>query len=227
MYQAHRFGNTMPEYGINMIEVKNVNKSYGKKLVLNNISLYAEKGEAIGILGVNGSGKSTLLSHLAKHYAGSKEIKLGYLPQNNPLFEELKPIDNIRMWTSLSKEEIINKINEPPILGMGINNFLDTPVSAMSGGMKKRLSLATVLINDPDVLLLDEPFAALDLVAKKDILSFMAGYLKQNKTIIVASHDEDIFRFCNRVYLLSKGNLVDTNTLNANGISYADLLRSN
>lgn len=210
-----------------MIKIENIHKAYGKKVVLNNISLCANNGEAIGILGANGSGKSTLLSTIAKQYASNKDFKLGYLPQNNPLFDELKPIDNIRMWTSLSKYEIQNKLNESPLLDMGIKDFLDTPVSKMSGGMKKRLSLATVLINNPDVLLLDEPFAALDLVAKRDILAIMSSFLQNNKTIIVASHDEDVFRFCNKVYLLSNGSLFDTKELQQNNISYVDILRRN
>lgn len=210
-----------------MIKIDNINKSYGKKLVLDNISISANPGEAVGILGVNGSGKSTLLSSIAKCYSNSKDIKLGYLPQNNPLFDELKPLDNIRMWTKYNKSEILDRLSKPPIANMGILSFLDTPVAKMSGGMKKRLSLATVLINDPDVLLLDEPFAALDLVAKREILNIMGLFLQQKKTIIVASHDEDVFRFCNTVYLLSNGHLMDTKELNARGISYVDILRSN
>lgn len=209
-----------------MLQIENISKSYGKKQILNQVSLTAREGEAIGILGANGSGKSTLLSCIASVYADNKNVRVGYVPQENPLFDELKPVDNIKMWCRLSKTEIIDALNSPPLDMMGITDFLDTPVRKMSGGMKKRLSLSTVLINNPHVLLLDEPFAALDLPAKQDILYYMQQLLKQNKTILVASHDEDIFRFCSRVYLLKNGQLYDTEQLKANNISYIEMLRS-
>lgn len=209
-----------------MFKINNISKAYGKKVVLKDISFEVDKGQAIGILGVNGSGKSTLLSEIAKKCSGSEEFKIGYVPQENPLFDELKPIDNIRMWTSLTKSQILEALEQPPLVNMGITDFLDTPVAKMSGGMKKRVSLATVLINQPDILLMDEPFAALDLPAKQDILGYMNGFRMQGGTIIIASHEEEIFRFCNRVYLLKNGEIYDTEALRENGISYIDMLRS-
>lgn len=209
-----------------MFQINNISKSYGKRQILDNISFSAQPGEAIGILGTNGSGKSTLLSCIASRYSGNTEVQVGYVPQENPLFDELKPIDNIRMWTKLTKNEIADKINNAPLSDMGINDFINTPVRKMSGGMKKRLSIATVLINEPQVLLMDEPFAALDLPAKHDILNYMKQYLKQNNIIIVASHEEEIFNFCNKVFLLKDGRLIDTSELKVQGISYIDMLRS-
>ncbi len=209
-----------------MFQINNISKYYGKNLILDDITLTIEQGEAVGILGVNGSGKSTLLTSIASMYANSTDIKVGYVTQENPLFEELKPVDNIRMWTKLKKAEIITALSTPPLNQLGICNFLNLPVKNMSGGMKKRLSLASVLINQPDVLLLDEPFAALDLLAKQDILGYMRGFLDQGGTILVASHEEEIFDFCNKVYLLKNGKLIDTNTLLQQGISYIDILRS-
>lgn len=209
-----------------MFQIENISKAYGKKQILNQVSLTAGEGEAIGILGTNGSGKSTLLSCIASAYADNKNLRIGYVPQENPLFDELKPVDNMKMWCKLNKAQIIEALGRPPLDMMGITDFLDTPVKRMSGGMKKRLSLATVLINDPHVLLLDEPFAALDLPAKQDILYYMQQFLKQGKIIIVASHDEDIFRFCSKVYLLKSGQLYDTAQLKTANISYIDMLRS-
>ena len=206
-----------------MFNIEHISKAYGKKQVLNDISFTAYEGEAIGILGLNGSGKSTLLSSIVSKYP---ELPIGYLPQENPLFDELKPIDNIKMWCSLSKSDILNRLSEPPLAELGIQNYLDTPVSKQSGGMKKRLSLATVLINNPSILLMDEPFSALDIPAKQDILSYMRLFLSGGGTIIVASHEEEIFKFCNRVFLLKDGGLIDTAGLINQGISYADILRS-
>ena len=80
-----------------MFKIENISKSYGKKEILKDISIEVAPGEAIGILGINGSGKSTLLSCIAKLHPANSEIKLGYVPQEKPLFDELKPVDNIRM----------------------------------------------------------------------------------------------------------------------------------
>lgn len=209
-----------------MFNIEKISKSYGNKLVLDNISLSIAGSEAVGILGINGSGKSTLLSCIAKKYAGDGSIKIGYMPQENPLFDELNAIDNIKMWTKLSKAEIMTSLNRPPLSDMNISDFARTIVKKMSGGMKKRVSLAIALINNPDILLLDEPFASLDLPAKEDMLKIMEGFLHENKSILVASHDNNIFDFCSKVYLLKNGTLMDANALINKGISYINILRS-
>ena len=209
-----------------MFRLENISKSYGNKEILKDISIEVNSGEAIGILGINGSGKSTLLSCIAKLHPSDSELKLGYVPQENPLFDELKPVDNIRMWTDMNRGQIAMALSLPPLSELGISGFLDTPVKAMSGGMKKRVSLASVLINSPQVLLLDEPFAAIDLLAKQDILNYMGAFLKTGGSIIIASHEEEIFNFCNKVFLLKDGKLIDTKELAAQGISYMDMLRA-
>ncbi len=209
-----------------MFKIENISKSYGQKEILKDISIQVAPGEAIGILGINGSGKSTLLNCIAKLNPADNETKLGYVPQENPLFDELKPVDNIRMWTDLNRSQIAMALSLPPLSELGISSFFDTPVKAMSGGMKKRVSLASVLINCPQVLLMDEPFAALDLLAKQDILKYMSAFLGSGGSIIIASHEEEIFNFCHKVFLLKDGNLFDTKDLAQQGISYIDMLRS-
>lgn len=209
-----------------MFSLEHISKSYKSKNVLDDISISAKKGEAIGILGSNGAGKSTLLSTIASTYKQNQDVRIGYIPQENPLFDELKPIDNIKMWCAYSKNEILKKLSSEPLSKLEITSFLDVPVKNMSGGMKKRLSLATVLISEPNVLLMDEPFAALDLPAKQDILSYMKFFLDNDGIIIAASHDENIFEFCKTVYLLKNGKLHNTEHLKAKGISYIDMLRS-
>ena len=209
-----------------MFQIQNISKAYGKRQILKDVSLTVNDGEAVGILGVNGSGKSTFLSSVAAMYANNPEVSIGYIPQENPLLDELKPVDNIKLWSKASKASILEALSSEPLCHLGINSFIDTPVKKMSGGMKKRLSLATVLIDKPKLLLMDEPFAALDLTAKHDILGFMGLHLRQGGSIIVASHDEDIFRFCNRVFLLKNGIRYDTAEFQAKGISYVDILRS-
>ncbi len=207
-----------------MFQIEHISKSYGKKQVLNDISFVVPDGSAIGILGANGSGKSTLLSCIAKKYSAGSKVRFGYVPQENPLFDELKPIDNLRMWTNKKKPEILSLLTTPPLCKLGIQNFLDTPVKNMSGGMKKRLSLACALLEHPQILLMDEPFAALDLPAKQDALQFMQYYLGLGNSILIASHEEAVFQFCSHVYLLQNGTLTNASSL-PEGTSYIDLLR--
>ena len=207
-----------------MFQIEHISKSYGKKQILNDISFVVPDGSAIGILGANGSGKSTLLSCIAKKYSAGSKVRFGYVPQENPLFDELKPIDNLRMWTNKKKPEILSLLTTPPLCKLGIQNFLDTPVKNMSGGMKKRLSLACALLEHPQILLMDEPFAALDLPAKQDALQFMQYYLGLGNSILIASHEEAVFQFCSHVYLLQNGTLTNTSAL-PEGTSYIDLLR--
>lgn len=207
-----------------MFQIEHISKSYGKKQVLNDISFVVPDGSAIGILGANGSGKSTLLSCIAKKYSSGSKVRFGYVPQENPLFDELKPIDNLRMWTNKKKPEILSLLTTPPLCKLGIQNFLDTPVKNMSGGMKKRLSLACALLEHPQILLMDEPFAALDLPAKQDALQFMQYYLGLGNSILIASHEEAVFQFCSHVYLLQNGTLTNASAL-PEGTSYIDLLR--
>lgn len=209
-----------------MFTINNISKSYGKKTILKDISLSIEKGKAIGILGTNGSGKSTLLNEIAKKNSDNPTVRFGYLPQENPLMEELKPVDNIRIWCNLSKSEILSELNKPPLLDMGITDFLNISVGKMSGGMKKRVSLATALINKPDILLMDEPFAALDLIAKKDVIKYINTFRKNGGTLLIASHEEEIFDLCDKVYLLKNGTLIDTEDLKNKGISYIEMLRN-
>lgn len=214
-----------------MFEINNLSKSYGDKIVLDNISLKASPGNAIGILGINGSGKSTLLSCIAKTYSklsgkNALQAKTAYVPQENPLFDELNAIDNIKMWTKLSKPQIMDALASPELAGMGILDFASKPVKKMSGGMKKRVSIAIALIDKPDILLLDEPLAALDLPAKEDVLQIMKDFTDSRHIIIVASHDNEIFDFCNAIYLLKDGKLTSAKSIIANGLSYTDILRS-
>ena len=207
------------------MNLEHIKKTYGDITILDDTSITFSPGEAVGILGVNGSGKSTLLNYIAEHYIKSQEVRCGYVPQENPLFPELAAVDNIRMWTSLNKKQIIEALHSEALLPLGITEFMDRPVKKLSGGMKKRLSIASVLINDPGLLLMDEPLAALDLPAKQDIVSYMRSYLSRGNIVIIASHEEEIFHFCNRVYLLKHGKLIDTAELSKQGISYLSLLR--
>ena len=207
------------------MNLEHISKTYGDVAILDDTSISFSQGEAVGILGVNGSGKSTLLNYIASHFIHDPDVRCGYVPQENPLFPELAAVDNIRMWTELKTKQIVEALHSEALLPLGITEFIDKPVRKLSGGMKKRLSIASVLINDPTLLLMDEPLAALDLPAKQDIVAYMRTYLSRGNTVIIASHEEEIFHFCNRVYLLKHGKLIDTAALSKQGVNYLSLLR--
>jgi ABC-2 type transport system ATP-binding protein len=207
-----------------IVTVEKVSLKY-KKAVLTDVSINAEKGEVIGLLGLNGSGKSTLLSAIAglrKPSSGSIKIngKAGFVTQENALIDELTAMDNLKMWTSLSKQDILKELTETELSILKVNEFIDLKVKRMSGGMKKRLAIASVLLAKPDILLMDEPLAALDIPAKNDIINFIDSFRSKGGTVFIASHSEELFKHCSKIYLLKNG----VSSLLPVGISPAEAL---
>ena len=192
-----------------MVDISNVSLNY-KKTILTDVNIHADSGECVGLLGLNGSGKSTLLSAIAgikKPASGtvSCEGKIGFVTQENALIDELSALDNLRMWTPLSKEDIKKSLAESDVSALKVSEFIDVKVKRMSGGMKKRLALTSVLMEKPDILLLDEPLAGLDIPAKTDILNVIDSYRKGGGIVFVASHAEEVFAHCDKIFVLKNG----------------------
>ena len=207
-----------------IVTVEKVSLKY-KKNVLTDVTITAQKGEVVGLLGLNGSGKSTLLSAIAglrKTHSGTIRVegKAGFVTQENALIDELSAMDNLKMWTPLSKAEIMKALTETELSILKVNDFIDLKVKRMSGGMKKRLAIASVLLSKPDILLLDEPLAALDIPAKNDIIKFIDSFRAKGGTVFIASHSEEMFKHCSKIYLLKNG----VSTLLPSGISPAEAL---
>ena len=207
-----------------IVTVEKVSLKY-KKAVLTDVSINAEKGEVIGFLGLNGSGKSTLLSAIAglrKPSSGSIKVngKAGFVTQENALIDELTAMDNLKMWTPLSRQDILKELTETELSILKVNEFIDLKVKRMSGGMKKRLAIASVLLAKPDILLMDEPLAALDIPAKNDIINFIDSFRSKGGTVFIASHSEELFKHCSKIYLLKNG----VSSLLPAGISPAEAL---
>lgn len=205
------------------IEITGIRKSYKDKRVLEDVSLTVAEGSCVGILGGNGCGKSTLLSILAGVqkadggsflYQGKDMLKgtlqrtelLGYVPQGNPLIEELNAWDNLRMW--YDKKTIRRELSDGVLTMLGINSFLKIPVHKMSGGMKKRLSIGCAVAARPKILLLDEPSAALDIVCKEQIYQYLRNFKEEGGMILLTTHDSQELELCDQCYILKQGTLI-------------------
>lgn len=202
------------------MEVTDIQKKYHRNIVLRGVTLTVREGSCVGILGGNGSGKSTLLSILAGIQRADKgsflwqgddllihsrlrEKLVGYVPQGNPLLKELTAWDNLRMW--YEKPVLERELQEGVLAMLGIPEFLKTPVYKMSGGMKKRLSVGCAVSGKPRVLLLDEPTAALDLICKERIYSYLKEFIEQGGRILLATHDVQELELCDSWYILKEG----------------------
>lgn len=204
------------------IEIENVSFSYGKKQVLKKIDLSVREGTCIGILGGNGSGKSTLLSILAGirapgggeflfdghdlfKYTAQRAELVGYVPQGTPLIEELSARDNLSLW--YSKKEMEEQLRSGVLGMLGIDAFLGTTVSKMSGGMKKRLSIGCAVAHAPPILIMDEPMAALDIACKQKISEYIRAHKEKGGIVLMASHDVMEIELCDAWYILKDGEL--------------------
>jgi len=200
------------------IRIENIQKRYGRQQVLQDISLTAESGCCIGILGCNGSGKSTLLQILAgvlqadggSFTAEGKNLwkcsgAVGYIPQGTPLLEELSARDNLRLW--YSREQLEKELSGGVLKLLGIGEFLKKPVHTLSGGMKKRLSIGCAVAQRPPILLLDEPTSALDLPCKQQICHYLDTYKRSGGILLLTTHDVGELALCDRLYILREGRL--------------------
>lgn len=200
-----------------MLEVRDIQRAYGKNKVLKGISFDALPGEQIAIIGRNGSGKSTFLRILAGidkpasgtiSFWGSRADKhksvfrqfTGYLPQDNPLLDELNVEDNISLWSGRGGRPSPQLITE-----FSLDDILKMKVSQLSGGMKRRVAIACACVGNPPVLIMDEPTASLDIYFKKEIRTWMKTFRQGNGIIIVATHDELEMNDSSKVYSMENG----------------------
>lgn len=210
-----------------ILKVENIKKSYGRHEVLKGAGLICRAGQCIGIAGVNGSGKSTLLSVIAgiqKPDEGTVTAYgvdlqknrsyisrcIGYVPQENPLIEDLSVMDNLKLWYCDSPWDLRTELESGFLKKLGINEYHKKTVKKLSGGMKKRVSIAIAVHNKPGILLLDEPGASLDLLAKKTIRDYLKWYISTGGTVIIVTHDNEELDMCDTLYVVSEGRLRET-----------------
>ncbi|WP_434291428.1 ABC transporter ATP-binding protein [Clostridium botulinum] len=205
------------------VVVSDVSKSFGKKLVLNNINLNINKGQIYGLIGPSGSGKTTLVKMIVGMEAPDKgtikvlnknvpNLKLlqniGYMAQSDALYTELTAQENLKFYASLfklNKKAMENRISY--VINMvNLNNDLSKKVFTYSGGMKRRLSLAIALIQNPEILILDEPTVGIDPELRLNIWNELLRLKnEENKTIIVTTHVMDEAKKCDFLAMVRDG----------------------
>ena len=223
-----------------VIDIQHLKKSFGDLNVLNDISLQLHKEENLVILGKSGTGKSVLIkciARLLKADSGTINLlgqevnglknnelddvrkKIGFLFQSGALYDSMTVKENLefplrRIKKDLSHEEVNKKVLEA-LENVGLEDVLNKMPSELSGGMKKRISLARTIIVDPEIMLYDEPTTGLDPVTAEEISELINTIQKKYKTAsIIITHDMECVRtVADRIIMLKEGNVYKEGTL--------------
>ena len=191
-----------------MISIHDLRFSYGRNRIIDGLSFDAARGECVVLAGPNGSGKSTVLSLAAgilRPDGGEIAVRgrVGYVPQGASLFYDATVEENLRFFAGLSHAPI------PTELPFSVEKIKKKKVSALSGGMAKQVSIACAMIGDPDIILLDEPCAALDVDFRIEMIRLVLAWRGQGKTVLYVGHDPaEFYDFCDRLVFLADKPLV-------------------
>lgn len=208
------------------LEVRNLTKKFKRKTVLNDISITLEPG-IYGLLGLNGSGKTTLIRCLCKIYKTPKGTisydgrdwdfsqKIGYLPQNFGLFRDMKVKDMLELMAYVKGNSVVNQNELDEVLGrVNLLERKNDKISALSGGMVRRLGIAQALLNNPEIIIFDEPTTGLDPEERVRFKEIIKG-LSRDKIIIISTHiTADVEDICNKCIILNAGGIVFADTVN-------------
>ena len=216
---------------INSIEVINLSKSYSSKKAVNNLNFKINENEIVGLLGPNGCGKTTtigMILGLLKPTSGKILIngidieknkisllqKMNFISPYIELPKKLKVKQNLIVYGKLYDIKNLNERIDYLSDKLRLNQLLNKVTGELSSGQKNRVSLAKALINDPSVLLLDEPTASLDPETGDFIRSFLENYKKEKKiSVLLASHNmEEVKRLCSSVMMMKDGSIIDSGT---------------
>ncbi|RMA57205.1 gliding motility-associated ABC transporter ATP-binding subunit GldA [Ulvibacter antarcticus] len=205
------------------IEVSNISKVYGTQKALNNVSFSIKKGEIVGFLGPNGAGKSTMMKILTtflkasegeakvNNYAVSNEAlqvqtSVGYLPEHNPLYLDMYVREYLQFNASIY--HVAASEVEKVIEQTGLTSEANKKIEQLSKGYRQRVGLATALLHDPDVLILDEPTTGLDpnqLIEIRELIKNVGS----EKTVLLSTHImQEVEAICDRVIIINKGEIV-------------------
>ena len=212
----------------NLVEVKNLKKNYGSKEAVKDISFVIKKDEILGLLGPNGSGKTTTIGMLlgllkptngeilidGKKIEGNRiDIlkKINFISPYIELPKKLTVKQNLIVYGKLYNVLNINNTIEYLVEKLRLSDLLNRITGELSSGQKNRVSLAKALINNPSVLLLDEPTASLDPEIGDFVRTFLENYKKEKKiSILLASHNmNEVTRLCKKILMMKDGVIID------------------
>ncbi len=198
-----------------MLSVNNVSFLRSKKKILENLSFHVGQGECAVLAGPNGCGKSTTLSLVANvmnPHSGNITTsgKIGYIPQETALIEDATVLENLRFFAKLSRSDVPKK--NP----FSVDSMKNKLVAKLSGGMKKQVSIACALIGDPQILLLDEPCASLDVAFRDEMSYIVQKWKKEGKALIYVGHEPSEFYdfFDHIIFVGTKPKCYDRKDLN-------------
>ena len=220
-----------------MLEISGICKSYRRQVILEGVELTVEPGDCVGIVGYNGCGKTTLLSIISgalkadkgsivfngRQAVGRPRVfaeEAAYVPQENPLMEELTVRDNLLLWYRGSRKGMEEDLKNGAAAMLGVDKMLNRTAGKLSGGMKKRVSIACALSNHAPVLIMDEPGAALDLECKELIRNYLREYMAGGGAGGLTSHELAELALCTQMHVLRQGRL----TKIENGLSANELI---
>lgn len=213
-----------------MLHLENLHKTYGKRPVLQNLSLHIYPGEIYGLLGANGAGKTTtinIICHLLKADSGSVKINgqlhskaakrwLGVAPQENLLYKSLTCAENLDFYAQiygLTKKQRRQRI-AATLAAVNLCDKAKSQVETLSGGMQRRLNIAVALVHQPKLIILDEPTTGLDLEARYEIWRLIQTLKQQGTTILLTTHLlDEAQRLCDRIGILKAGKIAAQGSL--------------
>ena len=207
------------------ISIQNINKSYGNQKALSDVSLEIEKGEIVGFLGPNGAGKSTLMKIISSYISqdsGTVKVckfntvkqeneskkRIGYLPENNPLYKEMYIKEYLNFVASIYKIEDKRQRIEQMIQKVGLQSEQHKTIGELSKGYQQRVGLVAALLHNPKVLILDEPTTGLDPNQLEEVRKLIKEVGK-DKIVLLSTHIlQEVEKMCNRVVIINKGEIV-------------------
>ncbi|WP_414585443.1 ABC transporter ATP-binding protein [Scytonema sp. PCC 10023] len=213
-----------------MLRIKNLNKAYGKRKVLQDLTMYIEHGEIYGLLGANGAGKTTtinIICNLLKADSGyitisnqpvSEETKklIGIAPQENLLYKTLSCEENLNFFAQIYGLDAKTRRQQVKATLEAVN-LLDrakSPVETLSGGMQRRLNIAVALVHQPKLVILDEPTTGLDIEARYEIWELIRQLKNQGITILLTTHLlDEAERLCHKIGILKSGRILAEGSL--------------
>lgn len=219
-----------------MIKVEHLNKYYVngdmKLHALRDLSFHIGKGEFVAIMGSSGSGKSTMMNILGcldKNSEGKyildeidvskikdaelckiRNVKIGFVFQSFNLLSKLTALENVELpliYAGVGKKEREEKAKEV-LKKVGLEDRMHHKPNELSGGQKQRVAIARALVNEPAIILADEPTGNLDSVSEREIMELFESFNKQGKTIIIVSHEPEVAKYVKRILLFKDGEII-------------------